>query len=116
MTFAWPFLLWLLLLPAALLLWELTHRRRAGGFARPKILRAEAGAHSLTLATPGAPLPTDIPRSLRDVESGPAEQQDLSEPGGEQRIPQRLCWLCEQRRTCTAQPGGWECDRCRTVT
>ena len=65
---------------------------------------------------PGAPLPTDIPRSLRDVESGPAEQQDLSEPGGEQRIPQRLCWLCEQRRTCTAQPGGWECDRCRAVT
>ncbi|MCX6956319.1 MAG: VWA domain-containing protein [Verrucomicrobia bacterium] len=54
MTFAWPDLLWLLLVPAGLLGWELTHRRRAGGSSRPKILRAEAGAHSLTLSAPGA--------------------------------------------------------------
>ena len=50
MTFAWPQLLWLLLVPAALAAWELTHRRRAAANARPKILRAEAGAHSLTLS------------------------------------------------------------------
>jgi hypothetical protein len=65
---------------------------------------------------PGPPLPADMPRSLRDVESGPAEQHDRPEPVGQKRIPQKLCWLCEQRRTCTAQPGGWECDRCRAVT
>ena len=50
MTFAWPQLLWLLLLPAALLAWELTRRRRAAAAAHPKILRAEAGAHSLELS------------------------------------------------------------------
>ena len=59
MTFAWPDLLWLLLAPVALLAWELTHRRRRAGRARPKILRAEAGVHSLKLtsfeAQPAAP-------------------------------------------------------------
>jgi Ca-activated chloride channel homolog len=50
MSFAWPHLLWLLLVPAALLAWELTHQRRAAIATRPKILRAEAGPRSLTLA------------------------------------------------------------------
>jgi hypothetical protein len=44
---------------------------------------------------PGAPPLADIQRNLRDVESGSAEQRDRPEPGGEKRIPQRLCWLCE---------------------
>ena len=52
MTFATPELLWLLLAPVALLVWELTHRRRSAGQTRPKILRAEAGAHSLKLQLP----------------------------------------------------------------
>lgn len=47
MTFAWPQLLWLLVLPAGFLFGELTHRRRQIAEARPKILRAEAGARSL---------------------------------------------------------------------
>ncbi len=51
MTFAWPQLFWLLLLPAGLLVWEFTHRRREVTAARPKILRAEAGARSLQLAS-----------------------------------------------------------------
>ncbi len=51
MTFAWPFLLWLLLAPAALLTWEITHRRRTAANAHPKILRAEAGARALTLSS-----------------------------------------------------------------
>ncbi len=54
MSFAWPYLLWLLALPLALLAWELTHRRRAAALARPKILRAEAGPRSLRLTTPEA--------------------------------------------------------------
>ena len=50
MSFAWPYLLFLLLLPITLLAWELTHRRRLANRTRPKILRAEAGPRSLKLA------------------------------------------------------------------
>jgi Ca-activated chloride channel family protein len=50
MSFAWPYLLFILLLPVALLAWELTHRRRLANRTRPKILRAEAGPRSLKLA------------------------------------------------------------------
>lgn len=57
MTFAWPQLLWLLLLPLALLGWELTHRRRLNAATSDKILRAEAGPHSLRLADSGATAP-----------------------------------------------------------
>jgi len=50
MTFAWPHLLWLLAVPLALAIWDL--RRRAGLAAahHPKILRAEAGHHHVTLS------------------------------------------------------------------
>ena len=27
----------------------------------------------------------------------------------------QTCWLCEQRRSCTQMPQGWECDECRDV-
>jgi Ca-activated chloride channel family protein len=57
MSFAWPYLLFLLLLPVALLAWELTHRRRLANRTRPKILRAEAGPRSLKLA-PAESTPT----------------------------------------------------------
>lgn len=50
MSFAWPTVLFLLIVPAALLAWELTHQRRTAAAARPKILRAEAGARSLKLS------------------------------------------------------------------
>lgn len=54
MTFAWPHLLWLLLLPAALFVRELTRHRRAASNTHAKILRAEAGAHTLRLSPLGA--------------------------------------------------------------
>lgn len=58
MTFAWPHLLWLLALPAALLAWELARRRRHAGAEHPKILRAEAGLRGVHLAADaGAPAP-----------------------------------------------------------
>ena len=38
-----------------------------------------------------------------------------SEPTPSVRRPNQCCWLCEQRRTCTRQPAGWECDHCRTL-
>jgi Ca-activated chloride channel homolog len=54
MTFAWPHLLWLLVLPAGLLAWELARKRRLAGADHPKILRAEAGMTSVSLSE-GAP-------------------------------------------------------------
>ena len=51
MTFAWPHLFWLLLVPAALLAAEFARRRRAAGVAHPKILQAEAGTHHLSFVT-----------------------------------------------------------------
>ena len=65
MTFALPPLLWLLLVPLALLLWELTRARRAADLSQPKILRAEADAHSLTLSPVAAPLSTPSPTRAR---------------------------------------------------
>jgi Ca-activated chloride channel family protein len=49
MSFAWPNLLWLLLVPIALAAWELARRRRTASAAHPKILRAEAGSRALEL-------------------------------------------------------------------
>ena len=49
MTFAWPYLLWLLLAPLALFVWELARRRGADANSHPKILQAEAGARRLVL-------------------------------------------------------------------
>ncbi|MEO6005418.1 MAG: VWA domain-containing protein [Opitutus sp.] len=54
MTFAWPYLLWILIVPVGLLLLEVSRRRRIAGTAHEKILRAEAGAHSLRLTTAAA--------------------------------------------------------------
>ncbi|HND61158.1 MAG TPA: VWA domain-containing protein [Opitutaceae bacterium] len=55
MTFAFPHLLWLVLLPIALLAFELTRRRRAAATAHPKILAAEAGRHDLSLVPAASP-------------------------------------------------------------
>ena len=51
MTFATPQLFWLLLIPVAVLVWELTRARRTAAVGQPKILRAEAGSDSLQLST-----------------------------------------------------------------
>lgn len=31
---------------------------------------------------------------------------------GRERKANRLCWICDERHTCTRQPAGWECDEC----
>jgi Ca-activated chloride channel family protein len=50
MSFAWPTLLWLLLLPLGLLTFEMTRRRRRNGeSAHPKILRAEIASDEIAL-------------------------------------------------------------------
>lgn len=51
MIFAVPKLLWLLLVPAGLAVWDLARRRRRGAADHPNILRAEAGPSSVTLTT-----------------------------------------------------------------
>ena len=52
MTFHWPYLLWLLLVPVTLAVVELRRRRaHAQRLSHPKILRAEAGMHELELST-----------------------------------------------------------------
>lgn len=51
MSFAQPQLLWLVVIPLGLLIWELTARRRASvDTSHPKIRRAAAGAHDIVLA------------------------------------------------------------------
>jgi Ca-activated chloride channel homolog len=59
--FVWPHLLWLLLVPAAAAVAELTRRVRGAATAHPKIVRAEAAPGRLTLlsghAGPTAPVP-----------------------------------------------------------
>jgi Mg-chelatase subunit ChlD len=55
MTFAWPQLLWLLVLPAGLLVWELAAQARLAGTDHPKILRAEAGLTSVSLSPRSRP-------------------------------------------------------------
>lgn len=50
MTFAWPLLLWLLLIPGGLLVWELTrHRHHGDRSGHPKILRAQIAAREVAI-------------------------------------------------------------------
>ena len=56
MTFVWPHLLWLVLVPLALLAWEIKRRGRRAANPHPKILQVEAGARSLEfVARPAGP-------------------------------------------------------------
>ena len=56
MNFAWPFVLWLLVIPLGLLAWDGARRRRVAKDGAPqKMLRGEAGARALTLASGPAP-------------------------------------------------------------
>lgn len=61
MTLHWPHALWLLLLPAGLLVAELARRVRATAVRHPKILRAEASPRGLTLL-PGGTAAAAMPR------------------------------------------------------
>ena len=49
MTFHWPHLFWLLLLPTGFLIAELTRRVRASAARHPKIMRAEASPKGLSM-------------------------------------------------------------------
>lgn len=36
-------------------------------------------------------------------------------PRDAERKANQRCWMCEQRRTCTKQANGWECDACLEI-
>jgi len=65
--FAQPQLLWLLLVPAALLIWELGRRACTATRAHPKILSAEASAKTVRLSASPARAPTSA-RPIKRVE------------------------------------------------
>lgn len=49
-----------------------------------------------------------------------AAQLAPSPPAPAAESPERrrnqVCWMCEDRRTCTQVAGRWECDPCQAVT
>lgn len=65
MIFAVPKLLWLLLVPAGLAVWDFARRHRRGAADHPNILRAEAGPSSLTLTPERAARAADGAPRLR---------------------------------------------------
>ena len=65
MIFAAPKMLWLLLVPATVAVWDLARRRRRGETNHPNILRAEAGPTSVTLASEKTKRPVDGAPRLR---------------------------------------------------
>ncbi|MCF3940704.1 hypothetical protein [Gordonia tangerina] len=45
-----------------------------------------------------------------------AGQRDTDIDAGIQGKPGQICWLCDQRRTCTRVADRWECRTCRHIT
>lgn len=51
----------------------------------------------------------------RGIREAYAVRRQATEQGELVRRANQRCWLCEDRRTCTQMPVGWECDTCRGV-
>ncbi len=56
-------------------------------------------------------------RAVRDAyaarrPTAPTETAGRVGERGVEARPNQRCWLCEERRTCTRQPEGWECRAC----
>jgi hypothetical protein len=49
-----------------------------------------------------------------EAAGGRSAPADRPAPEPERKANQR-CWMCEERRTCTKQAHGWECDACREI-
>jgi hypothetical protein len=66
---------------------------------------------------PGQPLTAEqVAERDAGVKAAYAAQRELRVAEGLEAKRNQLCWLCEQRRTCTKQERGWECDDCRRIT
>jgi len=76
-------------------------------------------------ARPDQLVPTEHDKQRdHDVAAGYARQHDGTEADRPRRVDHgdehekranQRCWLCEQRRTCTRMPHGWECENCRAI-
>lgn len=42
-------------------------------------------------------------------------EDDMPAAAVAERKRNQICWLCDQRRTCTWMPMGWECDTCQEI-
>jgi hypothetical protein len=69
-------------------------------------------------ARDGQPPLTEAVLTERDAAVAAAHrmQQDATSAATQDRKPNQRCWLCEERRTCTRAPNGWECGSCRQIT
>lgn len=48
----------------------------------------------------------------------PCEGRREAKAGADDALDRKAnqrCWLCEERRTCTKQENGWECDTCGEI-
>lgn len=55
----------------------------------------------------------EIERRDQQVKSGLAEINSATDAIGRRN---QTCWLCTERRTCTATAAGWECATCQNIT
>lgn len=78
------------------------------------LFAAEPGGWRLVQHADVEPM-TETEIEERDEAVRAAQRAQYETPGVERKQNQR-CWLCEQRRTCTRQPAGWECDECAELT
>jgi hypothetical protein len=74
---------------------------------------AAFGPDSLIQIRPGRPLTEDQIAERDDYTRAAYAAQRAT---GVEAKRNQTCWLCEQRRTCTKQEHGWECDACRRIT
>lgn len=69
----------------------------------------------LLRATGTAPMTAaEIDERDQAVADAYREQREIAAADVERRANQR-CWICEERRTCTRAPAGWECAACVAI-
>jgi hypothetical protein len=52
-------------------------------------------------------------QAMRDAYA--TRRRKLHHPVEQERRANQLCWMCDQRRTCTLVLGRWECTDCQGV-
>ena len=67
--------------------------------------------YAAAVAEPGPPAVSAAAAALAAIRM----PRKLVEATTGERRQNQLCWLCENRRTCTKQANGWECDDCLKV-
>ena len=90
-----------------------SHLRQTDGPAMT--VEAQAKRDNETQAAYAVLLAGGVPaRVAATGEEAPPSAAGTPAKAPERKANQR-CWLCEERRTCTRQAHGWECDVCQQV-